>query len=74
MDVRDPGKRRHPDSNPVNLLLLVPIVLSLAVPFYNSTEPRLWSIPFFYWFQMLIIPIGVICTVIVYRTTRDEGR
>jgi hypothetical protein len=36
-----------------NLLLLVPFVALLWVPFYNSIEPAFWGIPFFYWYQFL---------------------
>ena len=36
-----------------NLLLLLPFVALLWVPFYNSIEPVLWGIPFFYWYQFL---------------------
>jgi hypothetical protein len=36
-----------------NLALLVPFVALLWVPFYNSIEPVLWGIPFFYWYQFL---------------------
>ena len=36
-----------------NLLLLVPFVALLWVPFYNSVDPQLWGIPFFYWYQFL---------------------
>jgi hypothetical protein len=36
-----------------NLVLLVPFVALLWVPFYNSIEPVLWGIPFFYWYQFL---------------------
>jgi hypothetical protein len=36
-----------------NLLLLIPFVALLWVPFYNSIEPALWGIPFFYWYQFL---------------------
>ena len=31
------------------LLLIIPFVALLWVPFYNSIEPTLWGIPFFYW-------------------------
>ncbi len=58
---------RQSDHRALNWLLLVPILICLAVPFYNRTEPRLFDIPFFYWFQLAIIPIGVVCTVLVYR-------
>jgi hypothetical protein len=51
------------------LLLLVPLVL-LWVPFYNRIEPSLAGIPFFYWYQIVWIPITVILTLIVYRLDR----
>ena len=37
------------DSRLWNLLLLVPFVALLWVPFYNSIEPALLGIPFFDW-------------------------
>ena len=51
------------------LLLLVQFVGSLWVPFYNSIEPSFAGIPFFYWFQMLMILIGAGITAIVYFAT-----
>ena len=60
---------------PINLLLLVPLVSIL--PFlFNSKEPTLAGMPFFYWFQLLVIPVGILCTVAVHRLTRhvdEEG-
>jgi len=29
-------------------------------------------VPFFYWYQMVWIPVSVLVTVTVYRTTRRE--
>lgn len=72
----DPARvsRADSDRTPLNWLLLVPIVLSLAVAFYNRTEPALFGMPFFYWFQLAIIPVGVACTVVVYRAhRRNQG-
>ena len=51
------------------LLLLLPLVL-LWVPFYNRIEPSLAGIPFFYWYQIVWIPITVVLTLIVYRLDR----
>jgi hypothetical protein len=34
------------------ILVAVPVILALAVPLYQRTEPTLGGIPFFYWFQM----------------------
>jgi len=58
------------DRSPWNWLLLVGIVLPLIVPIYNRVEPTLFGWPFFYWFQLLLVGVGVITTVIVYRATR----
>ena len=34
------------------LLLLVPFIGLLWVPFYHSMEPSLFGFPFFYWYQL----------------------
>jgi Protein of unknown function (DUF3311) len=53
-------------------LLVLPLIGTLIPPIYNSDGPRVIGIPFFYWYQMVWIPISVLCTVIVYRKTRGE--
>ncbi|HEY2225515.1 DUF3311 domain-containing protein [Actinomycetospora sp.] len=58
-----------------NLLLLVPLI-SLITPLFNLTEPHLGGLPFFYWFQMAVIPLGILCTLGVHLLTRrsdEEG-
>jgi hypothetical protein len=55
-----------------NLLLLVPLLLTLFPGFYNKPDPTLFDIPFFYWWQFLCIPIGVLCVIVVFRTTRGD--
>jgi hypothetical protein len=54
------------------LLLLVPFIAILWVPFYASGEPALFGIPFFYWYQFLWILISAVLTAIVYFATRDD--
>jgi hypothetical protein len=41
------------------LLLLVPCILAVAVPLYNISEPQLFGFPFYYWFNLLLVPISV---------------
>lgn len=48
------------------LLLLIPYIALLWPPFYNFTDPPLFGIPFFYWFQLLWVIITSIITAIVY--------
>jgi Protein of unknown function (DUF3311) len=52
------------------LLLLIPFVATLWVPFYNSVEPEIFGVPFFYWYQFLWIAIGAALTALVYFVTR----
>ncbi|MGH3753687.1 MAG: DUF3311 domain-containing protein [Pseudonocardiaceae bacterium] len=56
-----------------NLLLGVPLLM-LVTPVYDRVEPRVWGFPFFYWYQFLWVPVGVICTAVVYLMTRGDQR
>lgn len=51
------------------LLFVVLFVIALWVPVYNRIEPSLWGMPFFYWFQLVMIVVGAIVTAIVYFVT-----
>jgi hypothetical protein len=53
------------------LLLAVQFIGALWPPFYNKTEPYLAGIPFFYWYQLLLVIIGAGLTAIVYFATED---
>lgn len=55
------------------LLLLVPFVALSAVPLFNRVEPRLWGFPFFWWFQLLWIPVSAGLTAIVYFVTERNS-
>ena len=48
------------------LLLLIPFMALLWLPFYNTYEPTFAGIPFFYWYQMLWIILTAVLTTIVY--------
>lgn len=48
------------------LLLIIPFVAVLWPPFYNYTDPTLFDIPFFYWFQLLWVILSAIITALVY--------
>jgi hypothetical protein len=52
-------------------LLFVPCVLALCAPLYNSTEPALFGFPFFYWFQLLLVPISALTIFVADRIGRD---
>jgi hypothetical protein len=49
----------------------VPFVGTLWVPFYDSLDPHLGGVPYFYWYQFLWIGIGAVITAVVYFATRQ---
>ena len=54
-------------------LLLLPFVGLLWVPFYNDLLPPLLGFPFFYWYQLLWVPITALLIWNVYRHGRARG-
>ena len=56
------------------LLLVVPFIAILWVPFYASAQPEVFGIPYFYWYQFLWILISAILTAIVYFATHEPER
>jgi hypothetical protein len=66
------GKSRH--SRGWYWLLLVPLVGTLIPTIYNQNDPELGGIPFFYWYQLLWVPLSVLVTWFVYTRTRRRDR
>lgn len=66
-----PPSRRCRRASAWYLLLLVPLLV-LVTPWFNSVEPRLFGMPFFYWSQFAFVPVGVLCMAVVYRMTKDR--
>ena len=64
------SRAERSDHSPVNWLLLLPLVVTLFPPIYNSIDPTLADLPFFYWYQLAAIGFSVAVTLIVYRKTR----
>ena len=52
----------------IHLLLLIPFAAVLWVPFYDRAAPEIAGIPFFYWYQLLWIPLGALLLLTVYRS------
>lgn len=50
----------------VAVLFIGCCAISLIVPIYNHVEPRVFGIPFFYWFQFLWIIVTGGATAIAY--------
>jgi membrane protein implicated in regulation of membrane protease activity len=58
----------------VGLCLIAPFVAMLWVGSYAKIEPTFIGIPFFYWYQMLWVPISAVLTTIAYSLIRREQR
>ena len=56
------------------LLLVIPLVVVMWVPFYNRLEPALGGVPFFFWYQLACVLIGAAVVLVVYLLeTRVTG-
>ncbi|GAA5157590.1 MULTISPECIES: DUF3311 domain-containing protein [Amycolatopsis] len=64
------GKVTGLQFRPWNLFLLIPLLM-LVTPWFNFDRPRLFGLPFFYWFQFVYVIIGVASVAVVYLTTKD---
>jgi Protein of unknown function (DUF3311) len=51
-------------------LLLVPYIAMLWVGSYNSAEPMVAGIPFFYWYQLAWIAVSAVMIGFVYWLER----
>jgi hypothetical protein len=57
----------------MKLLLLLPFIGLLWVPFYNHELPSLFGFPFFYWYQFAWVPVTSLLVWIVYRHGKRMG-
>jgi len=56
------------------VLLAIAIVVPLYVPAYSFDQPRLAGMPFFYWYQMMWIPVTACLVGISYWLVSKEDR
>jgi hypothetical protein len=54
--------------------LAVAIVVPLLVWTYAKPDPELWGIPFFFWYQFLLVIASVVLTSIAYKLVIDHER
>ncbi len=55
------------------VLLAIPCIAVLIVPWFNRVDPEIAGIPFFYWWQMLWVPLSGVFIGIVYRMVVKPG-
>ncbi|MCW5250492.1 MULTISPECIES: DUF3311 domain-containing protein [unclassified Streptomyces] len=58
----------------IGLCLLAPFVAMLWVGSYARTDPALWGIPFFYWYQMAWVLASTALTMVAYRLWQRDQR
>lgn len=56
----------------MRLLLLLPFLALLWIPFYNRELPELFGFPFFYWYQLLWVPLTALLIWIVYQANEKK--
>ena len=60
------GKQKNGGFRWVYLLLIVPFIALLWVPLYNRPLPELAGIPFFYWYQLVWVPLTAAILYVAY--------
>ena len=55
------------------ILLAIPCIAVLIVPFFNRLEPSLFGVPFFYWWQILWVPLSSVFIAVVYKMIVPPG-
>jgi len=53
-------------------LFLIPFLATFFPWIYNTRDPELFGMPFFYWYQMAWVPLSVLITVFVYQKTKGR--
>ena len=58
----------------IAVLLAAAVISTLWVPIYNHLTPTLGDFPFFYWYQLMWVPVVAILAAIAYLLSRLAQR
>ncbi len=58
----------------ITIALMAALIGTLWVPFYNHTSPTLGGFPFFYWYQLMWVPIVAILGAVAYLLSKAAQR
>ena len=58
----------------ITVLFAAALIVTLWVPFYNHLTPVLGGFPFFYWYQLMRVPIVAILAAAAYLLNRLAQR
>jgi hypothetical protein len=53
-------------------LLIIPIIPPLLVPLYNRMQPRVFGLPFFYWYQLASVVLAIVVIALVHVLTKGR--
>ena len=56
----------------VAVMLTVAVAGALLVPIYAHVQPKLGAFPFFYWYQLILVPVTAFLCWISYLLLRTE--
>ena len=70
MGLPDPPRKRTVTWIAITVLLLASLVGMLWVPFYARATPKLGDFPFFYWYQLIWVPLTAAILWICYLLLR----
>jgi hypothetical protein len=56
----------------VAVMLTVAVLGALWVPIYAHVEPKLGAFPFFYWYQLILVPVTATLCWICYLLLRTK--
>lgn len=73
-DVPTRGPARPGPYIAAGILLAISILAPLLVPLYSIDKPRFAGMPFFYWYQMLWVPITAGIIGVTYWIVAKEDR
>lgn len=71
-DSPPPARPSSSRASPLRILFLVIAVGTLVVPFFNRTDPTWLGFPFFYWYQIVSVPVSSFLIYLVFRA-EDKG-
>jgi hypothetical protein len=57
----------------LRVLLLLPFIGLLWIPFYNRVDPTILGFPFFYWYLFAWVPVTSLLIWLVDRGTPEES-
>jgi hypothetical protein len=70
---QSPPRTRSPLSTATAaVLLLIAVIGAFWVPIYDRSAPKLGDFPFFYWFQLIWMPVVMVLCYLAYLLMRTR--